>query len=175
MKDGLDQQEPSSTKIAGPVQAPRAAPDTAPVTIIIGGEPVPKGRPRVGRGHIYTPDKTRAYEGMVRQLAALEMRGKMPLQGPVKIELLVELAVPRSWSRTRELAAIAGEIMPASRPDLDNFCKAALDACNGIIIGDDAQIVELRARTKFGGQPKLIMTVTPLNAAVALDRIAEGE
>jgi Holliday junction resolvase RusA-like endonuclease len=137
---------------------------TDPITLIVDGEPVPKGRPRVGRGHVYTPDKTRAYQGMVRQLAALEMRGRPPLTGPVRAELLIELAVPRSWSRTRELAAIAGVIMPASRPDLDNFCKAAIDACNGIIIDDDAQIVELRARKKFGGQPKLIVTVFPLDA-----------
>jgi Holliday junction resolvase RusA-like endonuclease len=139
---------------------------TAPITLIVNGAPVAKARPRLGKGgRIYTPGATRAYETLVRQLAALEMRGKVPLQGAVRVEIMVELAIPQSWSRTKQLAAIAGEIMPASRPDIDNFVKSVLDAINGIVFGDDAQIVELRARKKFG-EPKLILTVQPLRCGV---------
>jgi Holliday junction resolvase RusA-like endonuclease len=139
---------------------------TAPITLIIDGAPVAKARPRMTRrGHVYTPRETRAYETLVRQLAALEMRGKAPLQGAVRVELLVELALPQSWSRAKQLAALAGEIMPASRPDIDNFVKAALDGINAIVIADDAQIVELRARKKFG-EPKLVLTVRPLQCEV---------
>jgi Holliday junction resolvase RusA-like endonuclease len=83
------------------------------------------------------------------------------LQGAVRVELLVELALPQSWSRAKQLAAIAGEIMPASRPDIDNFVKAALDAINTIIIADDAQIVELHARKRYGVAPKLLLSVIP--------------
>jgi Holliday junction resolvase RusA-like endonuclease len=135
------------------------------ITLIIDGAPVAKARPRLGKGgRVYTPGATRAYETLVRQLAALEMRGKAPLQGAVRVELLVELALPQSWSRTKQLAAIAGEIMPSSRPDIDNYVKAALDAINTIVIVDDAQIVELRARKKYG-EPKLVLTVFPMNGA----------
>jgi Holliday junction resolvase RusA-like endonuclease len=143
---------------------------TAPITLIVDGDPVAKGRPRMTRrGHVYTPRDTRAYENMVRQSAALVMRGKAPLQGAVRVELLVELALPQSWSRTKQLAAIAGEIMPAARPDIDNYVKAALDACNGIIIADDAQVVELRARKRYGVAPKAVLTVFPVG-----DGIGEG-
>jgi Holliday junction resolvase RusA-like endonuclease len=139
---------------------------TAPITLIVAGDPVAKGRPRMTRrGQVYTPSETRAYETLVRQLAALEMRGKAPLEGAVRVELLIELAIPQSWSRTKQLAAIADEIMPASRPDIDNFVKSVLDAINGIVFSDDAQIVELRARKKFG-EPKLILTVHPLRCGV---------
>ena len=62
---------------------------------------------------------------------------------------MVELAIPQSWSH-QQLAAIAGEIMPASRPDIDNFVKSARRD-HRIVFGDDAQIVELRAQ-KFGSR-----------------------
>jgi Holliday junction resolvase RusA-like endonuclease len=124
---------------------------TAPITLIIDG--------------VYTPAATRAYENMVRQLAALEMRGKAPLQGAVRIELLIELGVPTSWSERKRAAAISGDIWPAGKPDLDNLAKAGLDACSGILIADDAQIVELRAVKKYG-EPKLVLTVWPLQSGV---------
>jgi Holliday junction resolvase RusA-like endonuclease len=140
---------------------------TAPITLIIDGvAPVAKARPRMTRrGHVYTPAATRAYENMVRQLAALEMRGKAPLQGAVRIELLIELGVPTSWSERKRAAAISGDIWPAGKPDLDNLAKAGLDACSGILIADDAQIVELRAVKKYG-EPKLVLTVWPLQSGV---------
>jgi Holliday junction resolvase RusA-like endonuclease len=87
------------------------------------------------------------------------MNGRVPLQGPVRLELLVELPVPQSWSQKKRLAAIGGLVMPTSRPDLDNYVKSALDAINTIVIADDCQIVELRARKRYGEQPKLIATV----------------
>jgi Holliday junction resolvase RusA-like endonuclease len=139
---------------------------TVPITLIIDGAPVAKGRPRMTRqGHVYTPSKTRAYEKTVRQLAILEMRGKTPLREPVRVEVLVELEVPRSWPQARRLAAIAGEIMPVAKPDVDNLAKTALDAINTVVIADDGQIVELRARKRYGAAAKMVATVFPIDAA----------
>jgi Holliday junction resolvase RusA-like endonuclease len=130
----------------------------SPVTVVVDGTPVPKGRPRVGKfGNVFTPPKTRAFEATVRQLAALEMRGKPPLQGPLRVELLVEVPIPASWPMTRRLSALAGEVLPTTRPDLDNFIKA-IDALNSIVFGDDAQVTDLRARKRYG-MPKLVITV----------------
>jgi Holliday junction resolvase RusA-like endonuclease len=138
---------------------------TDPITLIVDGAPVPKGRPRMTRrGHVYTPDKTRAYQGMVRQLAALEMRGRPPLTVPVRVELLIELGVPTSWAECKRAAAIVGDIRPASKPDLDNLIKSALDGIAGVIVHNDNQIVELRAVKKYGVAPKSVMTVYPLDA-----------
>ena len=90
------------------------------------------------------------------------MASRPPLQGPVRLELVVELPIPASWSRKRRLAAIAGWILPTTRPDLDNYVKSALDAINTIVIADDCQIVELHARKRYGEQPKLVATVFAL-------------
>jgi hypothetical protein len=78
-----------------------------PVTIIISGDPVAKGRPRLTRkGFAYTPAATRKYEAHGR-LAAQDAMGP-PIAVPVRVVALVELPVPASWSRARTAAAITG-------------------------------------------------------------------
>ena len=65
---------------------------------------------------------------------------------------------PVEESLIAELGPMGGE---AARPDLDNFLKAVLDACNGIVFFDDAQITEINARKIYGIAPKTVLTVTP--------------
>jgi len=143
-----------------------------PVTVIVDGEPVAKARARMRRdGHVYTPSRTVAYERMIGQLAALEMRGRPPLTVPVRVELLIELGVPTSWPECKRAAAIVGDIRPASKPDLDNLAKSALDGIVGIVIHNDCQIVELRAVKKYGVAPKLLLSVIP-HAASSSNRRA---
>jgi hypothetical protein len=60
--------------------------------------------------------------------------------------------------------AITGHIRPTSRPDVDNYLKAILDAINTIVVADDAQIVEVYAKKKFSVAPKMIATIFPLDA-----------
>jgi len=58
-------------------------------------------------------------------------------------------------------------VRPTSRPDVDNYVKAILDAINTIVVADDSQIVELHAAKKFGVSPKLIATIVPLDAVAS--------
>jgi Holliday junction resolvase RusA-like endonuclease len=141
------------------------APDFQPVTIVIGGDPIAKGRPRMTRrGIAYTPSATRKYEAHGRLAAQMAMGDRPPIAWPVRIVALVELPIPASWSRTRTAAALTGDIRPTTRPDLDNYLKAALDAINTIVVVDDSYVVELDVGKKFGIQPKLVLTVIPLAA-----------
>jgi Holliday junction resolvase RusA-like endonuclease len=145
-----------------------APPTQNPVTIIIGGDPVAKGRPRFTRkGFSFTPAATRKYEAHGRLAAQEAMGDRPPIAGPVRIVALVELPVPASWSRTRTAAALTGDIRPTTRPDLDNYVKGALDAINSIVVTNDSLVVELDARKRYGIQPKLVVTVIPLNAEPA--------
>jgi Holliday junction resolvase RusA-like endonuclease len=141
---------------------------TDPITVIIQGEPVAKGRPRMTRrGFAYTPAATRKFEAHGRLAAQLAMDGRPPIEAPVRIELLVELPVPASWSERKRAAAVVGDVRPTSRPDIDNFLKAILDAINGIVVADDSQVVETHATKKFGIAPKMVATVFSLNAAAS--------
>ena len=134
----------------------------APITVIYDGTPQAKARARFGRGHAYTPQATVDYQHDLGWCAKAGRGGRKPITGPVKITALFELPVPASWSKARRAAAIAHNIRPTGKPDLDNYMKAALDAINGIVIADDAQGVEINARKVYGINPKVVLTVTPL-------------
>ena len=70
----------------------------------------------------------------------------------------------------RREAALRGDIRPTSRPDADNYVKAALDAINAIVIGDDSLVVELVATKRYAAVPALTIVVTPLPALTAQGR-----
>ena len=144
---------------------------TGAVTIVIGGEPVAKGRPRMTReGFAYTPAATRKYEAHGRLAAQLAMDGRPPLTVPVRAEIVIDLPVPASWSGKRREAALVGGIRPTTRPDADNYVKAALDAINAIVVSDDSMIVDLVVTKKYAAVPALTIVITPLPALTAQGR-----
>ena len=143
------------------------------VTFTIDGPAVAKGRPRMTRkGFVYTPAATRKYEAHGRLAAQIAMNGRPPITGPVAVVMQVELPIPASWSAHRRASAITGDIRPTTRPDVDNYVKAAADAISGIVVADDSQIVELEARKVYSIAPKLIVTVSTLPALGSNGRAA---
>jgi Holliday junction resolvase RusA-like endonuclease len=141
---------------------------TGAVTITIGGPPTAKGRPRMTRrGSAFTPAKTRKFEAHGRLAAQMAMDGRPPIALPVRAEITVDLPVPASWSGKRRDAALRGDIRPTSRPDTDNYVKAALDAINAIAVADDSLVVELAAEKRYAPVPRLTITITPLPAVPA--------
>jgi Holliday junction resolvase RusA-like endonuclease len=143
------------------------------VTIVIGGEPVAKGRPRMTRrGFVYTPAATRKYEAHGRLAAQQVMNGRPPIATPVRAEIMIDLAPPASWSAKRRGAALRGDVRPTTRPDCDNYVKAGLDCINNIVVSDDSMIVDLLVSKKYAAVPQLTITVTPLAAFTAQGKLA---
>ena len=133
-----------------------------PVTFEVSGPAVAKGRPRMtGKGVAYTPAKTRAYEAHVRLAAQQAMGARSPFEGPVVVEVTAVLPVPKSWSRKKREDALSGATRPVTRPDVDNYAKAAIDAVNEIVFRDDSQVTELVTRKLYGDRPRLEVKVTP--------------
>ena len=134
-----------------------------PIEIVVAGEPVAKGRPRMSvrpihgkpRAMAYTPAKTRDYENLIKLAAGQAMGGAPPASDPVRMTVRACLPIPRSLSKKRQAMAEAGELRPAKRPDIDNFVKAALDGCNKIVFVDDSQVVELTAVKAYSRRPRL--------------------
>lgn len=89
----------------------------APLTIVIKGQPVTKGRPRWGKGgRPFTPKRTRDYEELVAWHCRA-MRSKVT--GPVHVHIHL----------------VSGTSL---RGDPDNYAKAILDgAVKGELIDDD--------------------------------------
>jgi Holliday junction resolvase RusA-like endonuclease len=59
-----------------------------------------------------------------------------------------------------------GEIWPTTRIDLDNVTKAILDACNGIVYKDDAQIVRLHAVKQYAITPGVSVKIESVQERV---------
>ena len=133
---------------------------TESVRIFVPGVPVPKGRPRFGRGRVFTPKKTRAYEDTIRLEATLAMKGRKPMTGPVKLFLTAWLPIPKSWSATKRRDVYAGRIRHTSKPDLDNLIKM-VDSLNGIVVQDDSQIVGIEACKFYAEDVGLSFIVVP--------------
>lgn len=142
---------------------PFAPPLTSSVVIELAGEPKGKGRPRFSRagGFAYTPQPTRNYEAALRFAGQLAMNGAAPIEGPLKVEILAAFSVPQSWSKKKQCKAHTGLVRPTGRPDLDNIAKM-LDALNGVVWRDDAQIVIAVIAKRYSDRPRLRIEVEVL-------------
>jgi len=133
------------------------------ITILIPGEMRGKGRARFsargGFARAYTDEKTVTAENWVRCCAA-DMAPDAPLEGPVSLDMEIGVAVPRSWPKKRQAAALAGEIRPTTKPDIDNAVKLVADALNGVIWRDDRQIWALTVRKVYQAAPRTMLRVT---------------
>ena len=140
---------------------------TESVFICVPGEPVGKGRPRIGRrgkhAMMFTPQKTADYEQAVKAEAAKSMAGRAPFDGPVELKLQVFTGIPKSYPKAKSLAARLGKIAPTKKPDIDNVVKAVCDSLNEVVWIDDVQVVDLHVSKRFGDEPCIIAIVTPID------------
>ena len=132
-------------------------------TLTVPMKVVGKARPRVvrnyGRVHVFTPDTTATAEQAIR-IEALRT-GVRPAEGPVSVSLEVRHAVPKSFNRVQRGKALAGDLLPTRKPDLDNVIKLALDALNGRAWNDDSQVTDITARRIYAEHEGLVIRVTP--------------
>ena len=140
-----------------------SAPEPLLITFMVPGVPVAKGRARAttrgGVARMYTPAKTRAYEDLIRCSAARAMGERRPVEGPVVVTVTAFLGMPKSMSKVKRSMALDGLIKPVTRPDADNYAKAALDGCNAILFKDDSQIADLIVRKRYSETPRLVITM----------------
>jgi len=137
------------------------------ICFFVAGAPVGKARPRFSKasGRAFTPQKT-ANAGAFVKSEALRQVGQPVLVGPLELQLTATAAVPESWSNKKRAAALAGEIKPTGKPDLDNLAKLYADALNGILWKDDSQLVRMALEKRYGGVPGVHITVLPLDNTV---------
>lgn len=132
------------------------------LTITIPGEMRGKGRPRFstagGFARAYTDAKTASAENWIKA-CAVEQAGTVPIAGPIALSVSIAVEVPRSWSKKRRAAALAGADFPTSKPDLDNCAKLIADALNGIVWRDDKQIVRMDLRKHYAEFAQTVLTV----------------
>lgn len=131
-------------------------------TLQIDGKPVPKGRPRFNRrsGATYTPETTRKHEGRVRVLARdmMSATGLKTLDSALSVNVELFFPFPSKFRKAEKVAKLN---RPATtKPDADNVAKALLDALNGVVYEDDAQITTLTVTKRYSDQPRSVIHVT---------------
>lgn len=117
----------------------------------------------------YTPAKTRSEEAHVRSFAMAAMQGRKPLEGPLWLDIRVQLVPPPSWPKRKRTEAF----WVTGKPDADNQVKLIADAANTVCWEDDAQIaVMFFARTfSLDGPEHVTVTFGDLAARqIEIDR-----
>jgi Holliday junction resolvase RusA-like endonuclease len=123
--------------------------------IIIPGEPIAKARPRffVSRG------KKLAYNSQSTLESEIGYRIKSQLANAkydhsadsYEIDFNFYFRPPPGKDSNLKLWGI---IPHTSRPDLDNICKMYMDASNGILYRDDAQVTRLSSSKHYSTNPR---------------------
>ncbi len=109
----------------------------------VSGTPVPKERPRKGKGgNFYTPERTRIWEQEVGWSAKERMIGRPRLfDGDLQVTIAFSLPDDK----------IAR--------DLDNLSKSVLDGMNKIVYHDDRQITRLHLSKRVSSKPGITVKV----------------
>ena len=151
----------------------------ATIRFVVPGQPQGKGRPRVGNigGHarMFTPAKTLAYEGFIALQAQIAMQHHDLIEGPVLVRMFIALQVPESKSQKWKRQALAGEVFPTTKPDVDNTVKAVFDALNGVVWKDDVQVVDLQLSKRYSASPRVEVEVVPIATVAASIKPAATE
>lgn len=125
------------------------------ITFCIPGDPQGKARPKVtrlknGYSHTYTPDKTVAYEELIRLRYCDAADGfRFEAGKPLRMRVVAIFGIPKSKPKKTQTAMKLNMIRPTKKPDFDNIFKIICDALNGIAYADDAQIVEAQISKIF--------------------------
>uniref|UniRef100_A0A6M3LAW8 Putative endodeoxyribonuclease n=1 Tax=viral metagenome TaxID=1070528 RepID=A0A6M3LAW8_9ZZZZ len=132
------------------------------IIIDVRGEPVGKAA-KVGTGkHTHLPKKTRNWMDTVSSQAQL-VAPPIPLDCPIRVEIVARFSIPKSASKWWKEAALAGVIRPTKKPDYDNIEKGIGDALSGVIWRDDALVVSGRCEKVYSETPGVRITITPLS------------
>jgi Holliday junction resolvase RusA-like endonuclease len=132
---------------------------TMQIEFIIEGKVKPKQSFRYTRfGHKYTPRDVKQYARDIQYSFYAKYSkwlSSMFFEKPLRAEIEVYIKMPQSFSKIKKQRAIAGEIRPLIKPDVDNCTKNIFDALNGIVYPDDKQIVELSVK-KFYSETEFV-------------------
>lgn len=127
--------------------------------LVIPGNPVGKGRPRVttrgGFARAYTPRRTADYESSIVGAYNAQIASKYKLSGPIEANIKAFFKLPSSISKKEKNLLLSNTIKHTHKPDIDNIEKSVLDALNGYAYEDDSQIVKLSAEKFYSENPRV--------------------
>lgn len=133
------------------------------VYFVVPGDPKGKDRPRFSRysGTVYTPEKTHAYQRLVREQYETMAHGfRFDDDEELVVYISVNYKIPARTPKAKLQRMLDGEIRPKRVPDCDNVAKIILDALqpdkrhpDPIAFKDDKQVVKLVVEKYYAPTP----------------------
>ena len=123
----------------------------------VDGNIVGKERPRVNMYTctVYTPNKTKDYEELVRQYFKIKYPKHEILKGRLSIEITAYMKIPKSTSKAKQDEMLKNIVSPTKKPDVDNIAKSILDAMNRYVFEDDNQVSKIIIEKKYAIEEKV--------------------
>lgn len=81
----------------------------------------------------------------------------------ISMQIIAVYPVPASYPKRDKVAALAGDLLPTKKPDIDNVAKIIADALNGLAYDDDAQITDLLVLKRYGEDPEVRVKLWPIS------------
>jgi len=139
-----------------------------PARFTIPGEPQGKARARTVRNgaftRTYTPEKTAAYENLVRIEYERQCEGANFADNSLRVSIRASYGVPKSTGKGKRGLMLTGFLYPSRKPDCDNIAKVVCDALNGLAYRDDAQIAKLDVLKQYAEIPGVTVEIWPLGS-----------
>ena len=139
------------------------------VEITVRGIPVPQGsmrafvNPKTGRAQIVSMQRggsLGAWRDRIATEAQAAMAGRLPIDGPIKVQARFVFPRPASHEGRHGLLPSA-PVHKVTAPDLDKLARS-FDSLSGIVWRDDALVVEMHLAKSYGEEPGLRLRVTAL-------------
>lgn len=122
-------------------------------------DPVAKARAKVsfrkGRGFAYTPKKTKDFELTLQALIKDQFKRMKPYEGAISLQIDFYFARPKS-------VKLKDRLYPSVKPDIDNYAKAVMDACNKVCWEDDSQVIDLRCSKRYAPKGLIFIKIKPV-------------
>ncbi len=121
---------------------------------IIEGEPIAQARHRhFNNGKfIRTYDPCSKSKEKVAHMLESQKRTEIQLDEEISVTLTFCHQTPKSATKSTKCAS-NWHLPKLSKPDIDNLIKFVLDAANGVLWPDDAQIATITARKQYSKNP----------------------
>lgn len=126
------------------------------------GVPAAQGSKRhVGGGVMIESSRAlRPWRGSVTAAAADAMKGRPPLDGPLRLEARFVMPRPKAHFNSKGALKNTAPLLVSKRPDVEKLLRAISDAMSSVVWRDDAQVAEVIGRKVYGDLPGVRVVVT---------------
>ena len=109
-------------------------------------------------GNKYLDASVIKYRKAIRNMAIAQMRNQKAerIEGAVNMNIIYAFRRPKSLSKKERNEIDGGKTVPkTTKPDIDNLVKAILDALNGIVWKDDAQVTQINIQKIWSAKDQI--------------------